>query len=249
MDSKTFLAYTFDQGPPMRLVPANRDRGWMDATARHFAYRCLPMVIANQAGWFVLNSHRVCVVWTGGAGADSVQVWHLSGEPPWPAISNFGHGIVTFAVPFLFRTPPGYNILMRGPANWPKDGAYPLEGVIETDWATATANMNWQITRPNTPIVFDVDEPICMVVPQPRGLLESLEPRLQPLIENEPLSESHEHWAASRADFLAEMKVPNSDAAKVGWQKHYFQGITSDGQAAVEHETRLKLRPFNEGVE
>lgn len=244
MDDTTLIAHYFDGGPPMRLVPASREREWMHATARRFAYRCLPMTIANQAGWFVLNSHRVCVVWTGKEGADSVQVWHLSGEPPFPAISNFGHGIVTFAVPFLFRTPPGYNLLMRGPANWPKDGAYALEGVIETDWASATANMNWKITRPDFPIIFDIDEPICMVVPQRRGELEAFTPRLQPIAEDEGLHESHEHWAVSRAQFLAETKIADSEAAKRGWQKHYFQGTTSDGLTAPEHQTKLTLRPF-----
>jgi hypothetical protein len=29
-------------------------------------YRCLPMVIANQAGWWILNSHSFTVVWDGG---------------------------------------------------------------------------------------------------------------------------------------------------------------------------------------
>lgn len=246
MDAPALIAYSFEGAPPMRLAPAGRERAWMNATPRRFAYRCLPMVIANQAGWFVLNSHRVCVVWTGGGGRESVLVWHLSGEPPWPAISNFGQGIVTFAVPFLFRTPPGYNLLLRGPANWPRDGVYPLEGVIETDWATATASMNWRITRPNVPIIFDVDEPIAMIVPQRRGELEAFEPRLQPVGEAGALAQSHEHWAISRADFLDAMKDPHSEAARQGWQKHYMRGVTTDGQPAPEHQTRLALRPFKD---
>ena len=39
------------------------------------------------------------------------------------AESLFGHGILTWTLPYLFRTPPGYNLLARGPANWPKDGS------------------------------------------------------------------------------------------------------------------------------
>lgn len=35
------------------LTPAPIDRDWMDATPDRFAYRCLPLVIANQAGWVI----------------------------------------------------------------------------------------------------------------------------------------------------------------------------------------------------
>jgi hypothetical protein len=48
-----------------------------------------------------------------------------------PAMRHFGHGILTLHLPFLFRTPPGWNLLVRGPANRPKDGAAPLEGLVE----------------------------------------------------------------------------------------------------------------------
>jgi hypothetical protein len=36
-------------------------------------------------------------------------------------LSHFGNGILTWNLPLLFRTPPGYNLLVRGPANYPKD--------------------------------------------------------------------------------------------------------------------------------
>ena len=40
----------------MRLIAAPADRDWMDATPNRFANRCLPLRIAAQAGWFVVNS-------------------------------------------------------------------------------------------------------------------------------------------------------------------------------------------------
>ena len=39
----------------MRLVPAPRARDWMQATRDHVANRCLPLLVANQAGWFAFN--------------------------------------------------------------------------------------------------------------------------------------------------------------------------------------------------
>jgi len=34
-----------------------------------------------------------------------------------------------------------------GPPNWPKDGVYPLSGLVETDWLPFPFTMNWQMTR------------------------------------------------------------------------------------------------------
>jgi hypothetical protein len=50
------------------LVPAPVSRSWMDATVERYAYRCLPLLIANQAGWFVLNSHELRATWNGEEG-------------------------------------------------------------------------------------------------------------------------------------------------------------------------------------
>src|SRR5438445_10865538 len=99
----------------------------MDGTWGRTAYRCLPMVIANQSGWVILNRGLVTATWNGGRlSADcSIQAPDCV-KPP---LSHFGDGIITWRIPYLFRTPPGWNLLMRGPANLPKDGASSLEGV------------------------------------------------------------------------------------------------------------------------
>ena len=36
------------------IVPARAARAWMDATDQRYAYRCLPLSIANASGWEVL---------------------------------------------------------------------------------------------------------------------------------------------------------------------------------------------------
>ena len=41
--------------PPIR--PASQKRQWMDDTPEAFAYRCLPLVVANQHGWEVVAPH------------------------------------------------------------------------------------------------------------------------------------------------------------------------------------------------
>ena len=80
-------------------------------------------------------------------------------------MSTFGSGILTFTIGYLFRTAPGYNLHVRGPANSPKDGIVALEGVVESDWTEAAFTMNWKVTRPNHPVVFEENEPIAMISP------------------------------------------------------------------------------------
>src|ERR1700760_666798 len=88
---------------PLMVAPPGRD--WMAATAQHFAKRCLPMLIANRAGWLLISMHKFTAIWDGLPGTASLKVEHLSGGPPYSAHSYFGFGILTFTMPFLFRTP------------------------------------------------------------------------------------------------------------------------------------------------
>ena len=245
-NKSTLIAYCINRSMPMRLVRAASTRAWMDATGARFAYRCLPLLIANQSGWFVLNSHSIQVTWRGGDSRASVQIEYLDGSPPYPILSHFGHGILTWSLPYLFRTPPGYNLLVRGPANWPMDGAYPLEGIVESDWCPATFTMNWKITRPNQPVTFDIDEPICMIVPQRRGELEAFQPEIHAIASEPVIYQGYQEWSQSRGQFLDDLKVPGSEAAQKGWQKDYLRGVTRTGVHITEHQTKLAIRDFVE---
>lgn len=237
------IAYCLNRGEPlMPLVPAPARRTWMDLTYRRSAYHCLPMVLANQAGWLILSGHSFTVRWSGEDNLDALKIFYLSGGKPYPAVSIFGQGILTFQIPYLLRTPPGYNTLVRGPANYPKDGASPLEGIVETDWATATFTMNWQITRVNHTIRFEKDEPIGMLVPQLRGGIEQFAPSYRGIETDAQTECRYAQWARSRREFIGSKRIdPNSTDA---WQNHYLRGTSLDGVSAEEHQTNLRLQPF-----
>ncbi len=243
-EASGLTAYRVDAGAGMRLAPAPVERDWLDATAERFGYRCLPLLIANQAGWFILNSHALDVVWNGGDAIEDLTVTYREGDPPYPALSHFGHGILTWHIPYLFETPPGVQLLARGPANWPKDGIAPLEGVVETEWAAATFTMNWQLTRPRRRVSFVPGEPICMVVPVSLDLLEQTRPEIRRLASDPVRQTRFQTWSAHRAAFLADLADPESPAAAEGWQKDYFRGKAPDGSRAPSHRTRLRMQPF-----
>jgi hypothetical protein len=245
----SLIAYHGSPKPAMRIVPASKARGWMSGVGK-FSKRCLPLTVANQAGWLLLNTHRFSAVWDGGDQTSAVQVEYEDTPMRPPARSDFGLGVLTWGVPYLFRTSEGYNLLARGPSNTPKDGIAPLEGLVETDWSVATFTMNWKFTRPNVAVTFEVDEPFCMVVPQPRGNLEAFRPVIRPLSANQELYEETKLWSQSRHEqqvrkFLAEY-VPGRKTDRQSWQKHYFKGVTPSGKPAPEHQTDLQLLQFEE---
>jgi hypothetical protein len=94
------------------------------------------LLLANSLGWEVLCADAFTARWDGGDRPESVTT-----DKP-IAQGHFGAGILTFTLPWLFRTPLGWWLHVRGPANWPKDGIAPLEGLIETDRTAATFTMN-----------------------------------------------------------------------------------------------------------
>lgn len=234
--SLDFIAYRLAEHTPS-IVVADARRSWMDETPGRFANRCLPMLIANQAGWFILNSHTVRATWDGGPEVSSLTVEYLEPLPADPpVVSYFGSGILTWRVPILFRTPPEFNLWARGPANSPKMGAYPLEGIVETDWSVATFTMNWMMLTPDQWVVFEEGEPICMLVPQRKHDLEQLSPRSVPISNSPELAAQFAAWMHSRYRFIMEHKPGE-------WQKDYFRGGPA-AQTAGVHRTRLALKPF-----
>ncbi len=228
----------------MPIEPAPSDRPWMDDSAQRFAYRCLPLVIANQAGWIIRCPLNFSVRWNGGPQVMDLKVRIPRGSQETRVRSHFGEGVLTFTLPYLFRTPRGINLWVKGAANWIKDGIQPLEGIVESDWNDATFTMNWKLTRRNHTVRFEQGEPICMIVPVPRGLAESLEAVRQPISANRKLARAYEQWCASRHAFNEKLASNDTLAVQRGWQKDYLLGRNADGKPFTGHQTRLQLRPF-----
>jgi hypothetical protein len=229
-------------GEPPKIVAAPVERDWMDRTRGGFAYRCLPLNIANAHGWLLLNTAPFVARWDGGSELDAVTM--TSGSGAILASSHFGFGVLTFHVNAVFRTEPGFDLMVTGPLNEPKDGIQPLAGVVETDWGPFTFTMNWKFTRKFVPVAFERDEPFCMIFPLKRGLVEEVEPEIRALESDPQLHAAYLAWADSRRDFNDALRRPDSEAQVQKWQKDYFRGTASIGSAPADHHTRLKLREF-----
>lgn len=250
LPTRQLIAYSGVPAGAAEITPAPRWREWMNATDGRWANRCLPLLVANQSGWTLLNQIGFTASWNGGSENTALTIEFDGGQRPRyvPVESLFGYGIVTWRPPYLFRTPPGWNLLARGPANWPKDGVCALEGVVETDWTDATFTMNWKLTRPDNAVRFEAGEPFCMIVPQRRHDLESFLPEIRDLRSERELFESNQQLARNRHDlhvrkFLG-LYSKDFESARYEWERHYFKGLRGDGSVFDEHQTELRLAPF-----
>jgi hypothetical protein len=234
MSEKKLIANEIHPTPEGTLKAAPRDRLWMDSTPEKFAYRCLPMVIANQFGWEILSNRHVKATWGGGTSKQDMTVEVLHGDGPGVFSSHFGSGVLTYSIPYIFRTPEGWNLLVRGPTNYPKDGIVGLDGIVETDWAHETFTMNWKFTRACT-IEFNVGDPICLVQPVQRGLLEMFDPVIEPLSNNAELHERYAHWSSGRDRFNEGLANREQQFVDRAWEKDYFR---------ASHQTRIAAPEF-----
>ena len=241
----SILAFEVGDSAGMAIVTAPRDREWMHATDQRFANRCLPLLLANQSGWFITNPVEFNVQWNGGNAKEDLRIEFPNDQYIDNRIkSHFGYGILTFNLPYLFRTPDGVNLLVRGPSNLFKDGVHPLEGIVETDWNCSTFTMNWKLTRPNLSVNFQKGEPICMIVPVHRGVLENFQPEIRALKAGEQLHEDYHKWRTRRNEFLAALSSEEPNAVREGWQRDYFKGINVGGDPFQGHQTHLVLQEF-----
>jgi hypothetical protein len=231
-------------GEAPKIVPAPVERAWMDATEQAYAYRCLPLNIANAHGWMILNTVPFSAIWDGKAGLDAITIDAEPGGQPCLALSHFGSGVLTFHVTALFRTEPGYDLMATGPLNQPKDAIHPLSGIVETDWSPFAFTMNWKFTRPFTPIAFGRDEAFCMIFPMKRGAIEEFEPEIRAMESDPELHQAYRTMADARLKFNEALKVPGSEAQAEKWQKNYFRGATPFGTAPPDHRTKLLVKKF-----
>jgi len=216
----------------------------MDHTPERFAYRCLPLVIANSHGWELLLDQSFVATWSGGASAEELQISFPDENRSLLPASHFGQGVLTLQVGYLFETEEHYNLWIMGPVNRPKDGITPVCGVIETDWLPYTFTMNWLFTRPGT-VRFEKGEPFCHVFPIPRQLLSTIDPEIRDLEQVPEKSNTYASWRASRGATVDRMRKGQMEPTEKLWSMNYFRGQTPDGGFLVEdHETRLTVKPF-----
>jgi hypothetical protein len=237
MEKNKVIAYHIheDYTPPVTIEPGTSQRKWMDDTPSSYAYRCLPLSIANQHGWAVYLKRPVRCIWNGSAHKSGIEVI----DAPDAAISIFGNGILTFHIHYVIRTPPSYNLYISGAPNHFIANVWPLTGIYEADWAPYTFTMNWRILRPGG-VEFLPTDPICFFFPVRRDDINNFELEIKPLSDDLELKRQYFEFSESR-------KLLNNTRKDNEWHKNYFQGKYPDGtKCPVDHQVKLKLKGSSE---
>jgi hypothetical protein len=199
----------------------------MDQTTNAFAYRCLPLTMANMMGWVIECPVTFTARWNGGKShRDSIEFCFHDDNFNWPGIvmSHFGNGVITFQLPWLFRTNGRVGLLARGEPNTYKWNCHALEGYVETWWLTFTFTMNWKIVQPGLPVVFERGDPICFIQPYGIDILDGVRVREENMSVDPQLTKDFQAWSDSRKAFNADRERRPED-----WQKRYHKGLPRDG--------------------
>lgn len=233
------------------IRPARPKRAWMDKTPAKYAYRCTPLSAANTMGWEILNPVNCEFRWNGLTPTPSVFVWRER-EVKFGPKTHFGSGVVTWELPFLFKTPADYGLAVTGPGNHDRADITPLDGFIRSDWLPFPFTMNWRITTPDKTIRFEEGEPIARVFPFPLALLDETDIELQDLSEDPEFEQQFVQWRQQRQhnyqerERLARSTPPGQEPDRESlWNRQYAKGAGSEG-AEQKHQTIFSCRPVKD---
>jgi hypothetical protein len=219
-----------------RFIPECRLPQRADSSAagsiptRAFRY-CEAIRVASAFGWYLFPPIGVSFMWDGGTdiswtyeGADgwlplkSAQfpgfVEHFDDKAP-DEIKGFSPpfvaalqepGIVQIWSGIVARTQPGWSLLVRGPANLPRNLGYEVyEGIIETDRWFGPLFTNIRLTRTSTPVALNPELPLLQVQPVKRELYGNALEQFELVTELDQLRP--EEWSAYHQTVVR----PNTD--------------------------------------
>jgi len=240
------LCYAMDEPAP-DIVPGRPERDWMDKFTDRHPYRCLPLSIANTTGWEIQCPISFRAKWNGGPRAEDIRLEPLGNATQDQltrfVMSHFTEGIITFHTGWMFRTPPGWSVMAMGAPNFVKDGIWPLQGIIETDWLPFPFTMNWRFTRPGE-VIFQKGDPFCFILPLQTGAVDATEPLGRRLYEEPELEKEYQAWARMRSTFLTQLHAHDPETIKQAWQRYYFRGETPDGLIVKSHVNKRRVAPM-----
>jgi Family of unknown function (DUF6065) len=244
VDFKALRLIPYGWGEGWQLRPAPARRNWMDELPH--AYKCLPLVLANQWGWQLLCPTDVVATWDG---SESLGGLRIEVPPQYePAIkSQFGAGIITFSPPWLFRTPPGWNLYLKGPTNRWKPNCVPLEGVIETWWLNYTFTLNWKIVEPGT-VVFRQGESLGQLLPVPHLTFQNATATEAPIGLLDPkAADELLKWQEKRRQIAGQRDNVHHLYRKAEGVEEHFHRASVPPFRIIDTDEAIRLKALGEG--
>ena len=203
-------------------------------------YKCLPLSIANMQGLIFKSPYELDIFWNG---ENDLQIIDYCSEKYRKMncvnfVSIFGHGILTINFPLVLRTPPGINLMVINPPNYPIAGLSNMNGVVETDNLRFTFTINLKVDIPNVNIKILKNTPLAGIIPIPRYFCDSFNfvnaDSLfdNNLIENEKNAIKLQHT----------LRVKNNSFRPSKKDGLYFSGKDIYGNKFKDHQLPVKSR-------
>jgi Family of unknown function (DUF6065) len=213
---------SFYRAIPESHAPMRADRGALGVLPTAAFQYCEAVTSASAFGWYVFAPMSFHLQWDGTdvlwtfEGADSwypLKSCHFPGfadhfdehapedikgyAPPF-LTRVFAPGIVQVWSGLFVKTAPGWSVLIRPPANFPRSQCYEaFEGIVETDRRLGPLFINIRLTATDRPIEFTTDQPLFQVQPLRRDTYAEQHLRSFNLVDN-LAGLSTEDWDAYR---------------------------------------------------
>jgi hypothetical protein len=234
-ESETRPLVEFFQLVPTSHPPRRADRAVGGSIPLRALRYCEAMTSASAFGWYLFIPFTFQVVWDGHDMLwtyEGVEEWlpltretaqfphfrerfdgaapeNVRGFSPPFLTASFTPGGLQVWTGCVARTAPGWSLLVRGAANFPKTLAYQnLEGIIETDTWFGPLFDNIKILKTDIPVEFRSDVPFLQVQPVRKEVYS--EKFLQNFVVKDMTQLDQQDWEA----FHRTVVVPNETAER-----------------------------------
>jgi hypothetical protein len=83
-----------------KIEPLSMKRSWMSNVSESNPYQCVPLNVANQHGWVVVNPTEFSATWDGRENSDSMQIKYKDHPKTNYVLSHFNNGTITIIPDF-----------------------------------------------------------------------------------------------------------------------------------------------------
>ncbi len=145
----------------------NIKRDWFPENA----YRCRPLPTANEYGFILKTEFDFTAEWNGKESSEDLKFFFnepledVNSKYFTNVSSHFGSGIITISIPYVFRTPPGIDLLITAPPNYLLPGLRPMSAIIETDNLRSHFTFNFKVEIPECAISIKAGTPLAWIMP------------------------------------------------------------------------------------
>jgi len=227
-----------DHSDAVSSLKGNPGREWF----AKYASFCLPLTIANQQGFVIKAMHDAEIFWDGESFSLDIKSNGLM-HPVSPQIyaTDFGPGVLTIDHRFVFRTPPGINLMTIQPPNYFIEGLHVMAGTVESDNLRRSFTFNIKVTSPNKKIYIKKGDWLAAFIPVQRNFIEKFElVDADKLFSDDIINNEQRNMVAlgyqrnTHQDFGGDVGKINDSG------RRYFKGIHADGTKYKDHQKRIE---------